>query len=132
MTLTLKRVLVTGGAGFLGSRGFASDLEGSYFRELRDDLNRHGVAVASIDYGFIPLHPLADMVDDARCAVRFLRAHAVELHIDPDRIGIWGSSYSGGHVLVVGALDRRVRCVVSQVPLVSSVRVQTFSSIASA
>jgi uncharacterized protein len=38
---------------------------------------------------------------------------------DPQRIGIWGSSYSGAHVLVVGALDRRVRCVVSQVPLVS-------------
>jgi cephalosporin-C deacetylase-like acetyl esterase len=26
---------------------------------------------------------------------------------DVDRIGIWGSSYSGGHVLVVGAIDRR-------------------------
>ena len=38
---------------------------------------------------------------------------------DPNRIGIWGSSYSGGHVLVVGAIDRRVRCVVSQVPLAS-------------
>jgi fermentation-respiration switch protein FrsA (DUF1100 family) len=38
---------------------------------------------------------------------------------DPDRIGIWGSSYSGGHVLVVGAIDRRVKCVVSQAPLVS-------------
>ena len=37
--------------------------------------------------------------------------------IDPARIGIWGSSYSGGHVLVVGAIDRRVKCVVSQVPL---------------
>lgn len=38
---------------------------------------------------------------------------------DPDRIGIWGSSYSAGHVLVVGAIDRRVKAVVSQVPLVS-------------
>ena len=38
---------------------------------------------------------------------------------DPDRIGIWGSSYSGGHVLVVGAIDRRVKCVVAQVPLIS-------------
>jgi fermentation-respiration switch protein FrsA (DUF1100 family) len=38
---------------------------------------------------------------------------------DGDRIGIWGSSYSGGHVLVVGAIDRRVKCVVSQVPLIS-------------
>lgn len=40
-------------------------------------------------------------------------------HTDPRRIGIWGSSYSGGHVLVVGATDRRVRCVVAQVPQIS-------------
>ena len=39
--------------------------------------------------------------------------------VDADRIGIWGSSYSGGHVLVVAAKDRRVKCVVSQVPLVA-------------
>jgi fermentation-respiration switch protein FrsA (DUF1100 family) len=39
--------------------------------------------------------------------------------VDARRIGVWGSSYSGGHVLVVGAIDRRVKCVVSQVPLVS-------------
>jgi fermentation-respiration switch protein FrsA (DUF1100 family) len=38
---------------------------------------------------------------------------------DPRRIGVWGSSYSGGHVLVVAAIDRRVGCAVSQVPLVS-------------
>ena len=38
---------------------------------------------------------------------------------DPNRIGIWGSSYSGGHVLVVAAIDRRVKCVVSQIPLIS-------------
>lgn len=35
---------------------------------------------------------------------------------DPERIGIWGSSFSGGNVLVVAATDRRVKCVVSQVP----------------
>jgi len=39
--------------------------------------------------------------------------------VDPKRIGIWGSSYSGGHVLVVGAIDRRVKAVVAQVPLIS-------------
>ena len=38
---------------------------------------------------------------------------------DAQRIGAWGSSYSGGHVLAVAAIDRRVKCVVSQVPLVS-------------
>lgn len=39
--------------------------------------------------------------------------------VDPDRIGIWGSSFSGGHVLQAGALDLRVKCVVSQAPFVS-------------
>ena len=42
--------------------------------------------------------------------------------MDADRIGIWGSSYSGGHVLVVGAIDHRVKCVVGQVPLISGHR----------
>lgn len=35
--------------------------------------------------------------------------------INPAKIGIWGSSYSGGHVLYVGAVDRRVKAVLSQV-----------------
>jgi fermentation-respiration switch protein FrsA (DUF1100 family) len=42
--------------------------------------------------------------------------------VNTGAIGLWGSSYSGGHVLVVGAIDRRVRCVVSQVPLISGWR----------
>ena len=37
--------------------------------------------------------------------------------VDPDRVGIWGSSFSGGVVLVVGAVDRRVHAVVANVPL---------------
>jgi fermentation-respiration switch protein FrsA (DUF1100 family) len=39
--------------------------------------------------------------------------------VDATRIGVWGSSYSGGHVLVLGAIDRRIKAVVAQVPLVS-------------
>lgn len=38
--------------------------------------------------------------------------------INADKIGIWGSSYSGGNVLGVGAWDRRVKAVLCQVPLV--------------
>ncbi len=41
---------------------------------------------------------------------------------DPDRIGAWGSSYSGAHVIVLGAIDRRVKCVAAQVPLISGLR----------
>jgi hypothetical protein len=39
--------------------------------------------------------------------------------VDADRIGVFGTSYAGGHVIAVGALDKRVKCVYSQVPLVS-------------
>ena len=39
--------------------------------------------------------------------------------IDRDRIGVWGSSYSGGHCLVLGAIDKRIKCAVAQVPLIS-------------
>jgi hypothetical protein len=41
---------------------------------------------------------------------------AAEPGVDPARIALWGSSYSGGEVLVVGAADRRVAGVVAQVP----------------
>jgi fermentation-respiration switch protein FrsA (DUF1100 family) len=55
-------------------------------------------------------------VRDYRTAITYAGTRS---EVDSDRIGIWGSSYSGGHVLVVGAIDRRVKCVVAQVPLVS-------------
>ncbi|MDW8341277.1 MAG: CocE/NonD family hydrolase [Geminicoccaceae bacterium] len=41
---------------------------------------------------------------------------------DPERIGVRGSSYSGGHVIVLGATDRRIRCVAAQVPSISGHR----------
>jgi uncharacterized protein len=58
-------------------------------------------------------------VRDYRHAITFA---ATLPQVDHERIGVWGSSYSGGHVLVVGALDKRVKCVVSQVPTISGWR----------
>ena len=55
-------------------------------------------------------------VRDYRDAISFAE---ILPETDPARIGVWGSSYSGGHVLVLGATDRRVKCVVAQVPLIS-------------
>jgi dienelactone hydrolase len=43
-----------------------------------------------------------------------------EPQCDQDRIGLWGSSYSGGHVVYVAARDPRVRATVSQVPALDS------------
>lgn len=54
-------------------------------------------------------------IDDYRNAITYAETLPGS---DADRIGIWGSSYSGGHVLVVAAQDRRVKCVSAQVPVV--------------
>ena len=51
-------------------------------------------------------------VRDYRHAITYARTLP---EVDRDRIGVWGSSYNGGHILVVGAIDRRVRCVVCRV-----------------
>jgi len=58
-------------------------------------------------------------IRDYRDAITFARTLR---SVDSDRIGVWGSSYSGAHVLVIGAIDRRVKCVVAQVPLISGHR----------
>lgn len=42
--------------------------------------------------------------------------------IDSTRLGAWGISYSGGHVLILGAIDPRVKVIVSQIPVVDGYR----------
>ena len=55
--------------------------------------------------------------DDYRAAVQWAR-HADG--IDPDRIALWGSSFSGGHVLTVAAADPRIAAVIAQAPYTDS------------
>lgn len=62
------------------------------------------------------IDPLAQ-VRDYRHAISYAETLP---NIDPDRIGIWGTSYSGSHVFVVAAVDKRVKAVVSQVPMLSA------------
>jgi fermentation-respiration switch protein FrsA (DUF1100 family) len=56
-----------------------------------------------------------DIRNAITCALTRPEVHAT-------KVGIWGSSFSGGHVLLVAAIDRRVKAVVSQVPGVSGSR----------
>jgi fermentation-respiration switch protein FrsA (DUF1100 family) len=39
--------------------------------------------------------------------------------VDAEHIGVWGSSFAGGHSIVLGATDVRIKCVVAQVPTIS-------------
>jgi len=61
----------------------------------------------------------AEQHEDFRNAVTWI---SLRKEIDPEKIGIWGSSYSGGHVLHLSAFDRRIKAAVSQVPAVSGWR----------
>lgn len=56
---------------------------------------REGYAFASIDYHLSQVRPFPSQIQDIKCAVRYLRAHADILGIDPDRIGVWGESCGG-------------------------------------
>ena len=54
----------------------------------------------------------AHEIEDYRAAMSYLQG---ERGIDPERIGIWGSSNAGSVVLSVAAIDARAKAVVSQV-----------------
>lgn len=58
-------------------------------------------------------------LEDWRAAI----AHARTLDgVDPDRIGLWGSSYSGGHVIALAADDPSIKSVISQLPHTDGIR----------
>jgi dipeptidyl aminopeptidase/acylaminoacyl peptidase len=54
---------------------------------------------------------------DIHHAIDFLQG---EPSVDPNRIGLWGSSYGGGLVVWLAAHDDRVKCIVSQVAVQDS------------
>jgi acetyl esterase/lipase len=57
-----------------------------------------GFTVASLDYRLAPQYKFPAMIEDVKCGVRSLRAHAAEYGIDPGKIGVWGIS-AGGHLV---------------------------------
>jgi len=59
-----------------------------------------GYVVVSIDYRLTQEAPFPAQIHDCKGAIRFLRAHAGEMKIDPDRIGVWGAS-AGGHLVAL-------------------------------
>jgi len=62
-----------------------------------------------------------DQIEDYKNAISFAETLP---EVDPNRIGIWGISYSGGHVLIAGATDPRVKCIVSTIPVVDGFETQ--------
>jgi acetyl esterase/lipase len=86
-------VYLHGGAWIGGNQ----ESGGFIISEIGPALNAAGFVVANVAYRLGPEAKWPAQIEDAKCAVRYLRAYAKQLHIDPDRIGTWGHS-AGGHL----------------------------------
>lgn len=60
-------------------------------------LAAHGFITVSVTYRLSRFVPFPAQIYDAKVAVRWVRAHAEQYHINPERIGAWGDS-AGGHL----------------------------------
>ena len=92
------------------------------------DFVRHGYAAISPQYRFCPKETFPAQVQDVKAAVRWVKSHAKEYNIDPDRVGAVGFS-AGGHLAMMlgltgpadglegegsaGGPDSRVKAVVN-------------------
>jgi uncharacterized protein len=95
-----------------GLERFARAFAEAGFAVLLHDHRNFGSSDGAIRQDIDPWRQIADW----RRAISFLESLP---EVDPNRIGVWGTSYAGGHVLVLGATDRRICAVVSQVPTIS-------------
>jgi acetyl esterase/lipase len=69
---------------------------------LRNGYPERGYAVASINYRLSGHAVFPAQIEDCKAAIRWLRAHAEEYRLDPQRFGVWGSSAGGHLVALVG------------------------------
>lgn len=74
------------------------------FIEMRMALAKAGFVVAAVEYRTVP-DKFPALVVDGKAAVRFLRAHAAQFHIDPTRIGVLGDSAGGYLSQMVGTTN---------------------------
>ncbi len=77
------------------------------FRKQIAWLAENGYAAATVEYRLAPKDKFPAQVHDVKAAVRFLRANAVRLRIDPERVGAWGASAGGYLVAMVGLAGPR-------------------------
>jgi len=103
------------------AHGFSAVKE-MYLDNFASKFAAAGFVVVVFDYRFFggsagePRGSLSwpEQVMDYRNAITWA---ALQPEVDPRRIGVWGTSYSGGHVMYLAAYDRRIKTVVAQVPV---------------
>jgi dienelactone hydrolase len=80
---------------------------------MEKDENRHTIIENATVWVKRTKLDARDQQDDYRNAISFIQGEA---GVDPDRIGVWGSSYAGGNSLAVAGQDARVKAIAIQIP----------------
>jgi uncharacterized protein len=111
------RPAITMAHGYAGTREHGLERFGHAFAEagfvvLLHDHRNFGASEGATRGDIDPWRQIADW----RRAISYLETLP---EVDASRIGIWGTSYAGGHAIVLGATERRLRAVVAQVPTIS-------------
>jgi acetyl esterase/lipase len=92
-------LVVHGGAWRMGTRG---QLAG-----VAEMLAKHGMTAVAISYRLAPQYKFPAQIEDCKEAVRWMRANAKKLKIDPERIGGYGYSAGAHLVSLLGTTDAK-------------------------
>jgi len=121
-------VYVHGGSWMHGDKSEAAILAAG--------MTSQGYLVVSLNYRLYPMGKFPGMIEDVKCAVRSLRANAIQYNLDPNRIGAIGASAGGHLVALLGTSDQsdgwdvreyldqssRVQAVVAMAPVTDMTR----------
>src|SRR5262249_44856876 len=98
-------VVIHGGGWVEGDRSsFASRKHGAPGNI--EDFAALGSGAVPINYRLSGEAPFPAALEDCKCAVRWLRAHARDYNVDPNRIGAWGNSAGGHLALLLGMVGK--------------------------
>jgi acetyl esterase/lipase len=108
LTLDVLKPVRPNGAGviYMVSRGFSSDMAdvdaGTFVPDVLKPILDRGYTLFLVCHGSQPKFTVGEIVADVHRSVRFIRAHARDYGVDPDRLGITGISSGGFLALTIG------------------------------
>lgn len=90
-------IILFHGGGFMMGNSRGKDLEGAILSSVQ-----HGYAVVSVNYRLSGEAAFPAAINDAKAAVRWVKAHASEYHFNGDKIAVWGGSAGGNIAAMIG------------------------------
>ena len=94
-------ILVHGGGWTAGDK--SGGPKKGYMAPMHEPLQKAGFAWFSINYRLAPKFRYPACIEDVETAIRWVKAHAAQFHVDPQRIALSGES-AGGHLVALAAV----------------------------